>query len=201
MNHKEKLLEIYKKSKNINNINIDVTLREKLDVIANNCYNQKGVYTVLVTLIVHKIINPKQDIRYHQAKMKGGFSGRTIDTEYITPTLKELGLPSMAESGWLTRSLEQPYPYTLSYEGKISKQKVKQAFLEIIDFIQHNHQQSEVILQILLNSISKKTKTNNIQIIKPYNSEKIDIKTIITCLNQHFDYKYKTRIVWLSNYH
>jgi DNA (cytosine-5)-methyltransferase 1 len=49
--------------------------------------------------------------------MVGGFSGRRIDTQYITPTLKELGLPAMAESGWLTRSLEQPYPYTLDYNG------------------------------------------------------------------------------------
>lgn len=56
-----------------------------------------------VTLIVYKILHPQQDIRNHQTQIKGGFSGRTIDTKYITPTLKELNLPSMAESGWLTR--------------------------------------------------------------------------------------------------
>ncbi len=52
--------------------------------------------------------------------MSQEISGRSIETKFITPTLKELGLPSMAESGWLTRSLEQPYPYTFDYEGKIS---------------------------------------------------------------------------------
>ena len=55
--------------------------------------------------------------------MDQGFSGRSIDTKYITPTLKELGLTSMSESGWLTRSLEQPYPYDFKYQGKISKVK------------------------------------------------------------------------------
>jgi DNA (cytosine-5)-methyltransferase 1 len=57
-------------------------------------------------------------------------------TLYITPTLKELGLPSMAESGWLTRSLEQPYPYNLDYQGKISNKAVKKAFLNIIDYVE-----------------------------------------------------------------
>jgi len=51
---------------------------------------------------------------------------------FITPTLKELGLPSMAESGWLTRSLEQPYPYTLGYKGKISGKGIKEAFLNLL---------------------------------------------------------------------
>jgi DNA (cytosine-5)-methyltransferase 1 len=44
----------------------------------------------LVTLLTHKIIDPKQDIRNHQASMKKGFSGRSVDTQFITPTLKEL---------------------------------------------------------------------------------------------------------------
>ena len=90
-----------------------------IEIIANKCFNQKGVFAVLITLFIYKIKHPKQDIRKHQKQIDGGFSGRTIDTHYITPTLKKLGLPSMAESGWLSRSLEQPYPYTLDYEGKI----------------------------------------------------------------------------------
>lgn len=84
-----------------------------IKTIAEKSKSQKGVFTVLVTLLVYKYLHPEQDIRNHQSHMTDGFSGRSIDTKYITPTLKELNLPSMAESGWLTRSLEQPYPYTL----------------------------------------------------------------------------------------
>ena len=120
MKHKEKLLEIYKKSFDISDINnIPDNLVDFLKNITNNIDRNKGVYTVLITLMVYKLLHPEQDVRYFQNKMKGGFSGRTIDAKFITPTLKELGLPSMAESGWLTRSLEQPYPYTLKYEGEI----------------------------------------------------------------------------------
>ncbi len=121
MNHKEKLLEVYKKSFDTSDIkNIPAKTQGYLTLITDNIDRNKGVYTVLVTLMVHKLLYPKQDIRYFQNKMKNGFSARTIDTKYITPTLKKLGLLSMAESGWLTRSLEQPYPYKMNYKGEIS---------------------------------------------------------------------------------
>jgi len=137
MNYKEKLLEVYKKSSDISDIdNIPDKLAIFLKNVTDNIDNNKGVYTVLVTLLVYKLLKPKQDIRYFQDKMKNGFSARSIDTKYVTPTLKELGLPSMAESGWFTRSLEQPYPYTLDYKGEISGKGMKEAFLKIVDAVQ-----------------------------------------------------------------
>ena len=154
MDHKEKLKNIYQLFFNISDINnIPEQYQQNLDIIANNVCNQKAVYTVLVILLVHKILFPNQDIRYHQENLEGGFSGRSIDTKFITPTLKELGLPSMAESGWLTCSLEQPYPYTLNYQGKISNKNVKLAFLEIIDFIEKCPEYSENILRFLFYKI------------------------------------------------
>jgi DNA (cytosine-5)-methyltransferase 1 len=99
-NHREKLLEIYRKSFNVADINnISEKIMVFLKKITDNIDRNKGVYTVLTTLMVHKLLEPQQDIRYFQSKMENGFSARTIDTKYITPTLKELGLPSMAESG------------------------------------------------------------------------------------------------------
>ena len=52
-----------------------------VECISKSAHAQKGVYTVLVTLLVHKIFNPDQDIRNHQASMDG-FSGRTIDKNH-----------------------------------------------------------------------------------------------------------------------
>ena len=77
-----------------------------------------------------------QDIRYHQAQQENGFAGRSIDKDIVTPFMKSVSFPAMAESGWLTRSLEQPHPYTLDYPGKIKPDAVKTAFLEIIDKVQ-----------------------------------------------------------------
>ena len=52
-------------------------------ILAEKCFVQKGVFTVFVTLAIYKINNPKQDIRNHQSQIEGGFSGRTIDTQFL----------------------------------------------------------------------------------------------------------------------
>ncbi len=194
MNHREKLLEVYDLSQDISDLEglIISTYVDYINLIAKNCKKQKGVYTVLITLLIHKVLNPNQDIRYHQKNLPGGFSGRTIDTQYITPTLKELGLPAMAESGWLTPSLEQPYPYTLDYNGNISNKKVKEAFLNLIDFVETYPNNTEIILRLLLSEVRKITEANKIKIIKLNNTEKFDIITIINCLDYHFNFNYKT---------
>lgn len=194
MNHREKLLELYDLSQNISDIEtlISSNYINCINIIAKNCKKQKGVYTVLITLLIHKILEPNQDIRYHQKNLPGGFSGRTIDTQYITPTLKELGLPAMAESGWLTRSLEQPYPYTLDYNGNISNKKVKEAFLKLIDFVETYPNNTELVLRILLSEVRKITEANKIKIIKLNNPEKFDIITVVNCLDYHFHFNYKT---------
>ncbi len=190
MNHKEKLLEIYSKSDDILNINLTAQDKKHLDLVVGNISRNKGVYTVLVTLLTHKIIDPKQDIRYFQVKMKNGFSGRGIDTKYITPTLKELGLPSMAESGWLTRSLEQPYPYTKNYEGKISGKGMKEAFLMIIDSFENNPLLSEIFLRYILYYAIKERESNRVNINKLENTEDIFISNIIEILDEHFSFNY-----------
>ena len=191
MNHQEKLRNIYNLSSSINDIK-DILQQEQdyITTIAENVYNQKAVYTVLITLLVHKTLFPEQDIRYHQENLKGGFSGRTIDTKFITPSLKELGLPSMAESGWLTCSLEQPYPYTLDYQGKISNKKVKLAFLKIVDYVEKYPEHSEKILRILLNKVINLQKRNIIQINKISNPDTLSIPSILSVLQEHFLTKY-----------
>lgn len=193
MNHKDKLLEIYKKSFDTSDIkNLSEDTLSFLKVITDNIDRNKGVYTVLVTLLVHKLLEPEQDIRYFQEKMKGGFSARTIDTKYITPTLKELGLPSMAESGWLTRSLEQPYPYTTSYKGEISGKGMKEAFLKVIDSFQKDVKITENLLRLIINSAITFKKNNHIEIKKISNDNDMLISTIISILEKHFTEKYGT---------
>ncbi|WP_414527249.1 DNA cytosine methyltransferase [Nodularia chucula] len=168
MNHKEKLIQIYQSISELesNQTQLPQKYQDYVLEISKKCFTRKAVYTVLVTLLVHKVLYPSQDIRYHQVDLTGGFSGRTIDTKYITPTLTELGLPAMAESGWLTRSLEQPYPYTLNYEGNISPKSLKLAFLNIIDFVEGHPDQAEDVLKLLLKLVKSAKDTNLVEIIK-----------------------------------
>ena len=69
---------------------------------------------------MYKALNPAQDIRNHQASIEGGYSGRTFDSKYITSFLKLHKFPSMAESGWLTRALEQKVPYDKNYGSMLN---------------------------------------------------------------------------------
>jgi len=192
--YKQKLVEIYNEAVSANDYSHELTQQTKnnIEVLATNCFTQKGVYTVFVTLAIYKIVHKNQDIRKHQTQIEGGFSSRTIDTVYITPTLKALGLPSMAESGWLTRSLEQPHPYTLDYEGKISNKTVKKAFLELIDEIQNNHTNPKYILVELIGLIIKIQIQNTILINPLINPEKLTILSLITILDKQFSSKYDT---------
>ena len=186
------LEDIYNNSSSVSDIkNIPLEITDMLVKIGNNCIKHKGVYTVLTTLLLYKINNPQQDVRLHQSNMKGGFSGRTFDTKYVTPELARLGLPSMAESGWLTRSLEQPYPYDLNYNGKISG-GLKNCFLELLNYLQHNPKMAVDMLRILLNQVIVKTKEEIIKIEPLQNSEMLTIDKIINALDLHFNYKYGT---------
>lgn len=203
MNHQDKLLELYElisndfcKSKKFlfESKKIPQDTLEKINLIAKNCFKQKAVYTVLVTLLIHKSLRPEQDIRFHQNKLPNGFSGRTIDTKYITPTLKFLGLPSMSESGWLTRSLEQPFPYTIDYQGKISGKGIKEAFLGVLNYLEldvnptDKQKISELLIINFLDSIIKISTQESINITKIENTNcsDIQINDIISALQEHF---------------
>ena len=192
MNHKEVLLETYKHSYSIDDIVIQDEIKAFIQTIGEKIDSQKGVFTVLVTLITHKIIDKKQDIRLHQPSMQGGFSGRTIDANFITPTLKELGLPSMAESGWLTRSLEQPYPYNLNYNGKISNIIVKNAFLQTLHFVEQNPLQAKNILRLLLFEAINAKNRSIVELVPLQNPDKLTIEKIVGALNILFQKKYDT---------
>ena len=190
-NHKQLLETVYNKALTSKTSSLPEQVKINLTTVAENSKKQKGVFTVLTTLLIHKIYNPKQDIRKHQLNIRNGFSGRTIDTKYITPTLKELKLPAMAESGWLTRSLEQAHPYNLNYPGRIQNKKLKKAFLEIIHFVQNNKSKSEDCALFLIKSVKVMTTRNTTNIQRLEEEENLDIEKIISFLKECFHYNYK----------
>ncbi len=194
MNYNEILVDVHNEAidkKNYVN-KLDTKVFKNIETIAQKYFNQKGVFTVLVTLCIYKIAHPKQDIRKHQTQIEGGFSGRSVDTKYITPILKKLGLPSMAESGWLTRSLEQPYPYTLDYEGKISDKNVKKSFLELVHSVEMDKINPRYILVELFKLIMEIQKSDKIVITPLATPEKFTIDRVIELLNKQFSLDYKT---------
>ena len=192
MNHNEILEAAYDEAvERMANGNYEIQLEDDLikdiRIVVERSESNKGMIAVLTTLLAHKIYNPNQDIRYHQAQQENGFAGRGIDQQYITPFMKQKNFPSMSESGWLTRSLEQPHPYTLDYPGNIRPERIKKAFLEIIDYVQVQNEDARRILTYYFALLIKQRDSMNIDMAKPHS---LSIATIIEYLKKHFTYKY-----------
>ena len=157
-----------------------------IDLITDNVEYFLGINNVLLTSLVEKIVHPKQDIRLHQVKMDGGYSGRTLDTKYVTPFLKSKHLKSMVESGWLTRSLEQGYPYDLKYRGAIRNKQVKKAFLEVLDYIQNKQGNPRDCLNYYFQKMILFREKGKIEINALTGTAKLSISEICHLLEEHF---------------
>lgn len=181
--------------KSIDDLELSSMQKEHIKIIAEHEEVCKGVYTVLVTSLVYKSLNSKQDIRLHQANMTNGYSGRSFDTKYVTPFLKQKKfLGAMKESGWLTRSLEQNAPYDFNFPGKIQNKQVKQSFLCILHDIQVNNVSPEEYLKGLFYLSITYKNNNSVILVNPINREsQLNINEILYLLEEHFYYKYTCR--------
>lgn len=167
---------------------LDISIVENLEMILAKSEAAKGVLTVILTSLIYKTFHPNQDIRNHQTSIENGYSGRSYDSRYITPFLKSVKFPAMAESGWLTRSLEQKVPYDSNYSGAIRPPALKIAFLKTIDFIQNGQNLNEV-LSYLIQGLILQRNSHQIDLAKPLN---LPIATIVNLLSKHFDSKYSS---------
>ncbi len=192
MTHSEVLEQVYEyalERTSIDDLSTDVPedVKKYIELIVARSEENKAIATVLMTLLTHKIVEPTQDIRNHQVQLPNGFAGRTIDKMYITPFMKEKSFPAMAESGWLTRSLEQAHSYDLSYPGKITPAKIKGAFLGVIDQVQCHGVDAKKVILYYMKLLIRQRDGLNIELAKPH---ALSISSIIKILEKHFTYHY-----------
>lgn len=167
-------------------------LIKHLKNLSTKIESHKAVYTCLIMLLVKKIDDPNQDIRYHKKELKNGFSGRGYDTNYITPVLKKNNLPSMSESAYLTRSIEQPHPLDRGFPGKIRDTLTKNSFLEIINIFQNEPSYCEGILDYLIIEGKKIKSENFIPVKKIKKIDQIFINDFINLLIEYLKIDFKS---------
>ena len=187
MNIEQIIIDFYHQSNDVTDILSSNEMYSCIDVIAERISQNKAIYTVLITLAVYKYLHPEQDIRQHKKVLPNGFSARSFDTKFVTPTLQKLGLPAMMESGWLTRSLEQVAPFDFHFPGRITPDRLKVAFLSLVDEIEKGN--ATIVLRLLLNKGIQFSNSNNVTINK-INNPDIQIDKVINLLKQHFENKY-----------
>ena len=189
MNPRDVLNNLYEQALNLYRIEaqaptVGTTYHHFRQTIVDNQGSNRGVLAVLITLLLKKIIDPAQDIRLHQAQMEDGFSGRGLDSSVVTPFLRNMSFPYMASgSGWLTRSLEQSLPYDLNYPGNIRPAEVKEAFLILVDGVQHNRLSVEnLLLSIFMGLIQYRDRNANLVLSRPIN---LSVSEAVAKVNQH----------------
>jgi len=165
-----------------------------LVTIVSFAETQKAVLTVTLTSLTYKIYQPKQDIRFHQDAMRNGYSGRTFDTHYVTPFMSRHFMRfAMRESGWLTRSLEQPHPYTLKYPGHIQNGKLKQAFLRLLDRVQKQDGLAGQLLPFLFKLMLQAIADDRVLAPNFQLAAVPSIIEIVNAVQAHIYHPYKTR--------
>lgn len=203
----EKLLEeIYSSEENKFSL-ISEDDKRKIDIIVNSIDSQKAVATALITSLVKKVLDPYQDVRFHKVDFgnrewnKRGYSARAFDTQNITPWMKKrFRRWAMDESGWLTRSIEQPHPFTLDFPGHIQKKDVKEAFLELLNKLEENISDKSQFAYELLKYMIFKMKKKYDQQMKTisYNvptdlKRQLTIQRIIDALDSYFSMEFKQK--------
>ncbi len=160
--------------------------QELLSIILHYSEQAKAVLTVLTKSLVYKVLHPKQDVRKHQASIVGGYSGRTFYSRNITPFMKAHKFPSMSESGWLTRALEQKIPYDLNYSGAITPKELKPDFLYLLDRVEKGADCEKYLKFVLQGLIIKR----NLQMIDLAEPTTLSISAILALLFEHFNGSY-----------
>lgn len=168
---------------------------QELLTIVENAETQKAVLGVTLTSITYKLFRPSQDIRYHQDNMENGYSGRSFDTKHVTPFLKTR-FPhfAMAESAWLTRSLEQPHPYNFEFPGKIRNESLKSAFLKTLNRVQSSDVAPEMLVA-LMSLMLQASAGDDALFEKIQITSVLSIIKIVEAVNQHIHYAYGRGVV------
>lgn len=169
---------------------VEIEERKHIEIVLKNQENRKGALAVLVTLLVKKVVSPEQDIRLHRTEFEGGFSGRRLDTNVVTPFLRANRFPSMSESGWLTRSFEQPHPFDINFPGKITPKVLKQSFLFLIDAAQRGgaDKAAAILHSLFIGLVEARDRNTRLDLARPVN---LSIAELVDRLSQHHDAKIK----------
>jgi len=182
-------------------------IKSNVDNLINKIDKNKSLLSALVTSLVKKIMEPKQDIRLHRKDFKNGYSARVLDTSVTAPFFKR-HFPKYAnkESSFLTLATREKIKWT-KREGqnlKIRDAQVKKSFLELFDAVENkriNPKECLVYIFIKLYLLSQQQKMVFDETIESANfSEIININTVLKMLERHFETKLSSRLPVIAIY-
>ena len=135
------------------NVSLSDRLQKSLDGLQARAQAASAAFTNIITCLAIKSAMPNADVRYHQTQIQrntdrpAGVNFRGISENVVYPWLSHNRFEG-ARSGWQTRTLERPKPYTLTYDENIAL--VKTEFLAVFDEIEECGQSAFDALSYLI---------------------------------------------------
>lgn len=148
----------------IENTKIDTLLNELISSISSQF--GRGLVGLFVLQLCVKAISPKQSIRLHKGgtgdfSWKEGISMRTLDANFIAPTLRKYDLLKYNQFGvMMSRSFAENYPYSKFYKASI--RGPREQWLELVDLLEGDVVDAELLLRRVISLLinrSEKFKT------------------------------------------
>jgi len=180
---------------------------EKVDFMISKIGSNKSLVSALVTSFVKKIIDEKQDVRLHRTDFDGGYSARSLDTNFTSPFFKR-HFPKYAnkESAFLTLATREKIKWTKK-EGinlKIRNKELKKTFLNILDEIETGKQTANRYLTAFFVALIKLSQKDEqiFEIAKNQDIKKetLNINIILEMLDKHFSNKLSSRLPVIAIY-
>lgn len=172
-------------------VTISDRLRTSLDRLHARAQDASAAFTNIVTCLAIKSARPQADVRYHQTQIQkdtarsAGVNFRGISEDVVYPWLDRNRFEG-AKSGWQTRTLERPKPYTLTYDENIAY--VKTEFLSVFDELEENGQPPFEALTYLLHKQVVRREEVQITLSVPRTK---NIGMIVDLFRSHFFRSYK----------
>lgn len=207
MTEKEILEEAYKTGENLDFSTVADTIKQYVDALIDKIDSNKSLVSALVTSLVKKIYDPKQDIRLHREDFKKGYSARALDTQVTSPFFKDY-FPKYAnkESSFLTLSLRASIKWDKK-EGeklKIKPKTLREPFLNILEQIQVYKANPKDYLNYIFAKLIALSKIEEALFentnLQSENLETLNIHLIIKVLQEHFESKQSSRLPVIAIY-
>jgi DNA (cytosine-5)-methyltransferase 1 len=179
-----------------------------IDVVIAAIDKNKSLVSALVTSLLKKITDPKQDIRLHRTDFESGYSARSLDTEVTTPFFKH-HFPKYAnkESGFLSMATRAQIPWTKEDGGRIRTRASKEfmtCFLDILDSIERNAVRADEVLTYFFERLYQLTLHQQqifMDVMKVSDLiDVININTVIQMLTRHFSLRLSSRLPVIAVY-
>lgn len=172
-------------------VHLSARFQAALETLSVNAQAASAAFTNVITCLAIKAARPVVDVRYHQVQIQSdttrgaGFNFRGVSEDAVYPWLSRHRFDG-AKSGWQTRTLERPKPYTMTYDENIGR--IKNEFLTVFDEVETKEQSAMDALIYLTYKQVIKREQSKITLSVP----KIqDIAAIVELFRSHFFYDYK----------